>query len=112
MADHGWGPTPSHAEAGEANGGTAFNTTELQEALPVNNNQAQEKPQTPAGWVQASAYDYNAYGKDAEHTWDSNARVYEWDGENGDIGPEVPELEIQLFGEPGKRGKQGIDFSK
>ena len=58
------------------------------------------------------ASDYKAFGPDAVHEWEGNAKVYEWDGEEGDIGPEFPALEVELFGEPGSRAKQGIDFSK
>lgn len=58
------------------------------------------------------ASDYKAFGPDAFHEWEGNAKVYEWDGEEGDIGPEFPALEVELFGEPGSRAKQGIDFSK
>lgn len=35
--------------------------------------------------------------------FDSNARVYHWDGEEGDVGPEFPELEHELFGPPDQR---------
>ena len=116
MTDHGWGPAPSGADmngTAPAQDTGAFGTSELQEALPINGNkQAETKPETPPGWVLPTAYDYTAYGKGDNNEWDSNAHVYEWDGENGDIGPEHPALEAQLFGDPDKRGKQGIDFSK
>lgn len=39
------------------------------------------------------------------------ARVYEWEDEFGDVGPRIPELEKELFGEFDSSG-QGIDFSK
>lgn len=35
--------------------------------------------------------------------FDGNARVYHWDGEEGDVGPEFPELELELFGPPDQR---------
>lgn len=44
--------------------------------------------------------------------WDGSARTYEWNDEYGDVGPKVPELEIELFGEKGNRQKTGLDFSK
>src|SRR5690348_6780940 len=48
-----------------------------------------------------------------EREWAGNARVYEWDGEDGEIGPEFPDLELELFGEPSRRGETlGVDFSK
>ncbi len=45
-------------------------------------------------------------------TFDGNARVYYWDGEEGDVGPEYPELEDVLFGTAEERNyHSGIDFS-
>lgn len=57
-------------------------------------------------------YDYDTFvSRGGEY--DGNARVYHWDGEEGDIGPEFPELEAELFGPPDKRDlPQGIDFSR
>ncbi|KAI0548516.1 P-loop containing nucleoside triphosphate hydrolase protein [Xylaria curta] len=54
----------------------------------------------------------NQYDDDRDVSWEGNARVYEWDGEQGDLGPEHPDLEFQLFGDPALRDPQGIDFSK
>lgn len=49
-----------------------------------------------------SAYDYDNFAnRDGE--FDGNAAVYHWDGEEGDVGPEHPELEIELFGPEDKR---------
>ncbi len=107
MADHGWG-SAAPADAGDAAGG-AFNTGDMQAALPA---QDANGIKTAPGWVPATPYDYKAYGKDGEHEWESNAAVYEWDGDTGDIGPEFPALEVELFGEPGERTGHGIDFSK
>lgn len=64
------------------------------------------------GWVDAQPYNYEAYSVDSSATWDGNARVYEYDGESGEVGPEVPELELQLFGEADNRTGHGIDFSR
>ncbi|KAK4154854.1 P-loop containing nucleoside triphosphate hydrolase protein [Chaetomidium leptoderma] len=117
MADHNRGPTPSPADAGEhiaPHTTGAFGTAELQEALPdTGSNNMNAKPQAPAGWVQATAYDYNSYSNDGGHEWDSNARVYEWNGDEGEnnIGPEHPALEAELFGDPKNRARQGLDFS-
>jgi hypothetical protein len=114
MADNSWEPTPPPVDTGEtlaAQVGGVFGTAEMQAALPTNGNE-NGKPETPAGWVQATPYNYESYSKDAAHDWECNAKTYEWDGEVGDIGPEFPALEIELFGEPGNRAKQGIDFSK
>lgn len=40
-----------------------------------------------------------------EGEYDGNARVYHWDGDEGDIGPEFPELELEIFGPPDQRGE-------
>lgn len=45
--------------------------------------------------------------------FDGSARIYEWDDEFGDVGPKVPDLEKELFGDPDKRhGRTGLDFSR
>ncbi len=66
----------------------------------------------PGHWGEATPYDYEGLNSRDNTTWDGNARVYEWDGEMGDVGPEYPELEIVLFGQPGEREHHGIDFTK
>lgn len=68
-----------------------------------------------AGWVATTAYDYAALRNNDNTDWDGNARIYEWDGEAGDVGPELPELELELFGataNANERNHAGIDFSK
>lgn len=77
-----------------------------------------------AHWgVEKVAYDYEVYTKNTKELhdealangvvdgqWASDAARYEWSDEYGDVGPEFPELEAQLF-----RGdnhvKTGVDFS-
>jgi ATP-dependent RNA helicase DDX3X len=119
MSAQGWGLTapsaPDAADASIGETGGAFGASELREALLVDGNDQisdSKKPKIPEGWAQATPYDYEALGNKGNHDWDGNAKVYEWDGEEGDVGPEHPALEIELFGEPGNRVKQGIDFSK
>ncbi|AEO65101.1 uncharacterized protein THITE_2043513 [Thermothielavioides terrestris NRRL 8126] len=116
MSDHGWVTTSPPAGAGDciaAQAAGVFTTDEMRAALPANgNNTADKKPEAPPGWVAATPYDYNAYADSGAHEWESNAAKYEFDGETGDVGPEFPDLEIELFGEPGTRAKEGIDFSK
>ncbi|KAI5259375.1 DEAD/DEAH box RNA helicase [Aureobasidium subglaciale] len=60
------------------------------------------------GWTEDSALDYNAFNaptSDSNPTWASSAKVYEWDGEEGDVGPADAELEAQLFeGEHNRAG--------
>ncbi|KAL1891755.1 hypothetical protein Sste5346_007505 [Sporothrix stenoceras] len=66
-----------------------------------------------AGWVEATPYNYEAKQDPtrAIRDWAGNATVYEWTGEEGDVGPESDELERELFGDPDKRSGSGIDFS-
>ncbi|KAI0143774.1 P-loop containing nucleoside triphosphate hydrolase protein [Xylariaceae sp. FL1272] len=61
-------------------------------------------------WVTPQANDYSEDRQNTE--WMVSGAVYEWDGEEGDLGPEQPELEVQLFGAPEERDPQGINFSK
>ncbi|SPO00026.1 related to ATP-dependent RNA helicase [Cephalotrichum gorgonifer] len=64
-------------------------------------------------WIKPRAYDYTAMdGPDQNSPWDGSAAVYEWDGEGGDVGPEYPDLEVELFGkaEDRKEGR-GVDFT-
>lgn len=48
------------------------------------------------GWVDASKIDYNAIA-DAAPQWASSAAVYEWNGDEGEVGPANPFLEEKLF---------------
>ncbi|RAL12182.1 DEAD/DEAH box helicase [Aspergillus homomorphus CBS 101889] len=63
------------------------------------------------GWVEPESFDYELYntssqalqqpageGHDSQlPEWAANAAKYEWKDEYGDVGPEIPELEEQLF---------------
>ena len=63
-------------------------------------------------WVPREAYDYRVYNAQTREErelleadeklvlpdWAANAQKYEWSDEYGDIGPEHPDLEKQLFG--------------
>lgn len=59
-----------------------------------------------------SRYDYDGFiVRDGEY--EGNARIYHWDGDEGDIGPEFPELELEIFGPPDQRGEvYGPDIAK
>jgi len=59
-------------------------------------------------WTAPTNFNYDT--TDDGVNWEHNARVYQWDGDEGDIGPENPELESILFGRPEERGTQGINF--
>jgi hypothetical protein len=73
-----------------------------------------ERREAPvAEWKEKKAYDYEAYAAGSTGNWAGNAQIYEWDGEQGDVGPEVPELEKILFGKEEERGdNEVIDFKK
>ncbi len=121
MADNGWGPhgvTPAQS-------GPLRDTTNIMTADTTNNGHGEktEKDTTvnnqeiklsdePGQWGKVTPYDYEGLTNRDNTTWDGNARIYEWDGEVGDVGPEYPELEIMLFGQPGDREHHGIDFTK
>lgn len=64
-------------------------------------------------WSKPKAYDYTTMdGPERNDVYEGNAQVYEWDGEEGDIGPEHPQLELELFGTPEDRAEvKGLDFS-
>jgi len=96
--DHGSAPAEANGENGEA--GTAAG---------ADGNQAQGK----YGWNDPVAHDYAELTRADAAKWDGNARVYYWDGETGDIGPEFPELEDELFGSAGsaERHAHGLDFA-
>ncbi|EAA35674.1 DEAD-domain-containing protein [Neurospora crassa] len=114
MADHGWGAAPAATEA-KAEAGP-WGTADLKSALSDTNGHSGPAPVEQAvppkleGWVEAEPYHYDEFAN-RETEWDGQARIYEWDGEEGDIGPELPELEDQLFGPVEQRGRRGIDFS-
>jgi len=127
MADDSWGnPGGASAKVDDQPAADTWGTSALEDALPTNGEAnghdesaageeateilvvEQKEPPQLEGWVKPALYDYNSAEPD---TWDGNARIYEWDGETGDVGPEFPELEIQLFGEPDKRDNTGIDFT-
>ncbi|ROW10604.1 hypothetical protein VMCG_01907 [Cytospora schulzeri] len=139
----GWGTNPAPSPAWEGNtavadwtseaapatapsqpDNAAFNTSDMSKALPSGKigqpqsdgtaGAAATSPGdgTANGWVTPKEYDYGEYATN-DGQFDGNATVYHWDGEEGDIGPEFPELEAELFGPPERRElPQGIDFTK
>ncbi|KAK1238363.1 hypothetical protein MKX07_006509 [Trichoderma sp. CBMAI-0711] len=85
-------------------------------AIPENGSVVDDGGQpAPPGWVERTAFDYTAMaGPQAGSTWDGNAGVYAWSDEYGDVGPEIAELEAELFGSPEDRDQRiggGLDFS-
>jgi hypothetical protein len=66
-----------------------------------------------AGWTKPEVYDYSSMtGVDNEYKWSSAGRVYCWDGQEGDLGPEYKDLEDELFGpEKERRIQTGHDLT-
>jgi len=120
---------------------SGWGTQEMAAALPEITDAAPgegEVSKNPRehGWVEKSSYDYETYNKSNKEIrdgaiittdgaegpnphamgvetggWASNAAIYEWDDEYGDVGPEFPALEAQLFG--GEfRMQTGVKFDK
>ncbi|TVY86315.1 ATP-dependent RNA helicase, partial [Lachnellula willkommii] len=67
--------------------------------------------QTPADSQGPEAEPVGAVGGLQTGQWASNAVVYEWREEYGDVGPRFPDLEKQLFGSE-FHVRQGIEFKK
>jgi len=113
------------------------NTGDMAASLPDVSNE-QTKAASPSadatttvdpqayGWVAKEAYDYEKYNKTSKELleanqanqangiesgdWESNAAIYEWNDDYGDVGPAFPELEQQLFGGDNQM-RTGIKFS-
>ncbi|KAK1836976.1 P-loop containing nucleoside triphosphate hydrolase protein [Podospora conica] len=90
--------------------GGGYDAVDTDAAAPVTLDPVvQNIPQPVEGWTNPTAYDYT---DNAPDTWEGNAAVYEFDGDTGDLGPEHPDLERQLFGDPAVVSSgHGIDFS-
>jgi ATP-dependent RNA helicase DDX3X len=109
MADS-WGNTTTTDTCADGGvwGAAGEDTTEVKQAPPPLPFEHREAP--IAEWEKKTAYNYQAYAT-GETEWASNAQVYHWDGEEGDIGPESLELEKILFGNEEDRAEnEVIDF--
>ena len=53
-----------------------------------------------AGWTETTAFNYEEFQRTGGNNTDYHgaSRVYEWNEEYGEVGPESPELEHMLFG--------------
>ncbi|KAI1212615.1 DEAD-domain-containing protein [Annulohypoxylon truncatum] len=93
-----------------------WGVSDMKAALPEqaagsSKSEAPKRPEKPVGdWGQPFNYDYTE--TDVDRQWGGNGAVYEWQGEEGEVAPENPELEIQLFGAPDERFGAGLDISK
>lgn len=119
-----WNTGANPASAPQEPKTAAFDTKDLSAALPNDNIAVSHSVDAGAmaaapsgdsaanGWVKPEEYDYGEYATSGGK-FDGNAAVYHWDGEEGDLGPEFPQLEAELFGPPERRElPQGIDFTK
>ncbi|KAH9884852.1 P-loop containing nucleoside triphosphate hydrolase protein [Xylariomycetidae sp. FL2044] len=97
---NGWG------DNSESESKAALLEANTQDEAVAEKKEYRSKPIAP--WVEPTPNNYNETDEGRE--WEGNARIYEWDGQEGDIGPEHPELENVLFGAPDERDPQGIDF--
>lgn len=97
-----------------------FDTAKMAEALPnthdkASNPNGEDKTDAQAqavnAWGGKVKFDYHLYTANTREerealeasgeapTWASKAEKYEWSDEYGEVGPEHPELEKQLFGD-------------
>ncbi|KAK6856864.1 ATP-dependent RNA helicase DED1 [Apiospora arundinis] len=112
-ANSGWG---TNEPTDGAPAGDAWGVSDMQDAL----GESEPKPAPPPlpferldapkhKWADPVEYSYT---EDANGEWDGNAMCYQFDGDEGDVGPEVPELEDIIFGKPEDRSKPGEQFDK
>jgi hypothetical protein len=79
---------------------TTFDTAALSGALNETDQTAFKDKAEEAGWVGTVPVNYNLQQSSREDelaAYAASSAVYEWDDEYGDVGPEVPQLEEQLF---------------
>jgi hypothetical protein len=80
--------------------GNTFDMTALAGGLSEAEKAEHRDRARDAGWVETVPVDYNVQqnSRDDDHAhYLRNSAVYEWDDEYGDVGPEMPELEQDLF---------------
>lgn len=109
MADD-WGNNNSKgSDSGSHNGDSthptatdaALDMTSVNGAINEVEASAMRDRAKEAGWVDTIPVDYNVQqtGRTDEYAnYLANSAVYEWSDEYGEVGPEIPELEKQLFG--------------
>lgn len=91
----------STAETTATTDSNTFDMTPIAGVLSEAEKTAHRDRARDAGWVETVPVDYNVQqsSRDDDHAnYLKNSAVYEWDDEYGDVGPEVPELEQDLFG--------------
>ncbi|KAI1881887.1 hypothetical protein JX265_000713 [Neoarthrinium moseri] len=112
----GWG---NGADTRSGDNGDGLGASEEKPAPPPLPWEHREAPKSD--WVKKTAYNYANYNDDGAGApdvtvttvdWESNAQVYHYDGEEGDVGPVHTQLETILFGNEDERDPTGIDFTK
>lgn len=89
-----------HDSTGHTNGDTAtepLDMTPLAGALTDAEIAAHKARAKEAGWVDTIPVNYNQSTNRDDTSYRAESAVYEWDDDYGDVGPEVPELEEQLY---------------
>ncbi|KAH8754065.1 DEAD/DEAH box helicase [Diaporthe sp. PMI_573] len=103
--------TNGHTDSGGGSGKIPADGQAAQAAQAAAGGSAAEGT-VGGGWAPSQKYDYDQFADSRGGDFDGNKRVYHWNGEEGDLGPEFPELEEELFGPADKRElPSGIDFS-
>jgi ATP-dependent RNA helicase DDX3X len=104
--------TNGHTDSGGGSGKIPADGQAAQAAQAAAGGSAAEGT-VGGGWAPSQKYDYDQFADSRGGDFDGNKRVYHWNGEEGDLGPEFPELEEELFGPADKRElPSGIDFSR
>jgi ATP-dependent RNA helicase DDX3X len=107
--EHGWAPKQgfNYAEYNKTNKEIAEEIAAKKETAGEGENDQIAAGQPASGQLEIA----DAVGGLRFGDWSSNAAVYEWQEEFGDVGPAFPELEKQLFGSE-FHVKAGINFSQ
>lgn len=98
--DRGDGVAVPHDASNHHHESSAFDTTALAGALNQVDEAAFKDKAQEAGWVGTIPVNYNLQQTNREDelaAYAASSAVYEWNDEYGDVGPEVPQLEEQLF---------------
>jgi ATP-dependent RNA helicase DDX3X len=106
---------------------------EVPAEAPISTTESTTKTPQELGWAAKINYDYASYNMSSKQLqeaqtdadteepeiavgglatgqWHSNAAVYHWNDEYGDVGPKFKELEKQLFGAV-NHVRSGMNFS-
>lgn len=96
-----WETTSNEVAAtGETNGDNSFDSSALTGAITEVEQTEYKTKANEAGWADAIPVNYNVQQttRSEEATrYAADSAVYEWADEYGEVGPEVPELEEQLY---------------